>query len=60
MLTDTFTPQEKGRAEWMAFNAVRGDHVDMFPVAALRRFVLPRLRLRKDRFLIAYRLKGAN
>lgn len=59
MLTDVFS-LEKGSSEWAAFNMVRHDKIDMFPVAALKRYVLPRLRLRKDRLLISYRLRGAN
>jgi len=35
-------PQEKGSREWSAFNAVRDDRLEMFPVASPRLRETPR------------------
>gem|GEM_PF-4951121 len=59
MVMDRY-PQEQGSNEWMTFNAVRDDHVDMFPVAGPLRYFLPHIRFRGDRLLFSYRLKGAH
>ena len=34
--------QEKGSREWSAFNAIRGDQIEMFPVATPRARSTPR------------------